>query len=91
MSSGPGGAAWYAIDPAMSRFTVWAFAGGVFSELGHNPTFAVREFEGKVKFDPRVPHGMARATMAGTTVKVKDAEARVRYRDPATEHLRWTI
>lgn len=55
MASGPGGAAWYAIDAGMSRFTVRAFAGGVFSEMGHNPTFAVREFEGSVKFDPRVP------------------------------------
>src|ERR1051325_11425640 len=42
----------YAIDPAVSRFTVRAFAGGMFSALGHNPTIAIRDFTGEAEFVP---------------------------------------
>jgi polyisoprenoid-binding protein YceI len=42
----------YVIDGAVSRFTVRAFAGGMFSALGHNPTFAIREFTGEAHFMP---------------------------------------
>ncbi len=42
----------YAIDPGISRFTVRAFAGGMFSAFGHNPTLAIREFEGEARFSP---------------------------------------
>ncbi len=45
----------YLLDPAHSRFTVQAFAAGMLSFLGHNPTFAVREFQGEVRFDPAAP------------------------------------
>jgi polyisoprenoid-binding protein YceI len=41
----------YVIDVGVSRFTVRAFAGGMFAALGHNPTFAVREFTGEARFD----------------------------------------
>lgn len=40
----------YAVDPAVSRFTVRAFATGMFSALGHSPTLAVRDFEGLATF-----------------------------------------
>jgi polyisoprenoid-binding protein YceI len=40
----------YAIDADMSRFTVKAFASGMLSALGHNPTLAIREFSGEAKF-----------------------------------------
>jgi polyisoprenoid-binding protein YceI len=33
-----------------SRFTVRAFAGGMLSALGHNPTIAIREFVGDIRF-----------------------------------------
>jgi polyisoprenoid-binding protein YceI len=42
----------YAIDPGISRFIVRAFAGGMFSAFGHNPTLAIREFEGEARFSP---------------------------------------
>jgi polyisoprenoid-binding protein YceI len=42
----------YTIDPGMSRFTVRAFASGVFSAFGHNPTIAIRDFSGAADFDP---------------------------------------
>lgn len=42
----------YAIDPGMSRFTVRAFASGFLSAMGHNPTFAIRDFSGEAKFSP---------------------------------------
>jgi polyisoprenoid-binding protein YceI len=42
----------YAIDPALSRFTVRAFASGMLSALGHNPTIAIRDFSGEAEFRP---------------------------------------
>jgi polyisoprenoid-binding protein YceI len=42
----------YILDPASSRFTVQAFAGGMLSGLGHSPTFAIREFTGELRFMP---------------------------------------
>jgi len=39
------------VDAEQSRFTVQAFATGVLSFLGHNPTFGVREFSGHIAFD----------------------------------------
>ena len=45
----------YVIDARTSRFTVRAFAGGMLSALGHNPTIAIRNFSGEVNFDPAAP------------------------------------
>ena len=42
----------YAIDSDMSRFTVRAFATGLFSSLGHSPTVAIRDFSGDAEFVP---------------------------------------
>lgn len=42
----------YRIDAARSRFTVRAFAGGMLSALGHNPTISIREFSGVAQFVP---------------------------------------
>lgn len=36
----------------MSKFTIKAFAAGMLSALAHNPTFAVRQYEGEVNIDP---------------------------------------
>jgi polyisoprenoid-binding protein YceI len=38
----------YSIDAGLSRLTVRAFAAGLLSMLGHNPTIGVRSFEGDV-------------------------------------------
>jgi polyisoprenoid-binding protein YceI len=42
----------YVFDPSVSRFTVQAFATGLLSSFGHNPTIAIRDFEGGVEFPP---------------------------------------
>jgi polyisoprenoid-binding protein YceI len=42
----------YLLDPAPSRFTVQAFAGGFLSGLAHSPTFAIREFTGVLNWTP---------------------------------------
>lgn len=41
----------YRIEPARSRFTVQAFAGGLLSVLAHSPTFAVRSFAGEIRLE----------------------------------------
>ena len=40
----------YRIDVGMSRFTVRAFATGLFSSLGHSPTLAIRDYTGEATF-----------------------------------------
>ena len=45
----------YQIDPGVSRFTIRAFAGGMLSGMGHNPTFLARDIGGQVTFDPGQP------------------------------------
>jgi polyisoprenoid-binding protein YceI len=41
----------YTIDASRSRFTLQAFATGLLSAMGHNPTFAIRKFSGEVVLD----------------------------------------
>jgi polyisoprenoid-binding protein YceI len=50
----------YKIDVGMSRFTARAFATGLFSSLGHNPTLAIREYSGEAGF---LPDGLQQASM----------------------------
>jgi polyisoprenoid-binding protein YceI len=45
----------YRLDPTHSRFTVQAFVAGMFSFLGHSPTFAVNGYAGEVTLDPAAP------------------------------------
>jgi polyisoprenoid-binding protein YceI len=45
----------YVLDKSASRFTVQAFASGMLSVMGHNPTLAIRDFTGDVNFDPGDP------------------------------------
>jgi len=40
-------AARYLINPGLSRFTVRAFASGMLSSFGHNPTIAIRGYTGE--------------------------------------------
>jgi len=40
----------YVIDPKVSTFVVRAFATGLLSSFGHNPTIAIPDFEGEVQF-----------------------------------------
>ena len=41
----------FATDARASRFTVKAFASGMSAGLGHNPTIAIRDFQGEGEFD----------------------------------------
>ena len=40
----------YRIDAERGSFTVQAFAEGMLSFMGHNPTFAVRRYGGEIQF-----------------------------------------
>jgi len=42
----------YVFDKGVSRFTVQAFATGMLSVFGHDPTIAIRDYEGEVQFVP---------------------------------------
>jgi polyisoprenoid-binding protein YceI len=42
----------YIIDPKGSTFTVRAFAAGLLSALGHNPTIAAPDLEGEILLNP---------------------------------------
>jgi polyisoprenoid-binding protein YceI len=42
----------YSIDGSRSNFTVRAFATGLLSAFGHNPTIAIPVFEGQILFNP---------------------------------------
>jgi polyisoprenoid-binding protein YceI len=47
----------YVIDPRASRFSVQAFATGMLSAMGHNPTIGIRTFTGQVDFNPESVEG----------------------------------
>lgn len=47
-----GRSAHFVVDARRSRFTVQAFATGILSAMGHNPTIGIRTFSGEVDFDP---------------------------------------
>ncbi len=49
------GAARYAIDARGSRFTLYAYAGGMLSMVGHDPVIVARELTGDVRFSPEDP------------------------------------
>ncbi len=42
----------YRLVPEKSKFTVQAFAEGLFSAFGHDPVIVIREFNGEVEFKP---------------------------------------
>ena len=43
------------MEPGRSRIIVKAFVTGLLSAFGHNPTIAIRKFEGDVGFSPDAP------------------------------------
>ncbi len=49
------GVARYTLDPGISRLQVRAFATGMLSGFGHNPTFSVRDFSGEIRIPPNGP------------------------------------
>jgi polyisoprenoid-binding protein YceI len=42
----------YVLDKTAGRFTVQAFATGLLSGFGHNPTIGIRDYQGEVSFVP---------------------------------------
>jgi polyisoprenoid-binding protein YceI len=42
----------FRLVPDKSKFTVQAFAEGLFSAFGHDPVILIREFHGEVQFNP---------------------------------------
>jgi len=42
----------FLVDAVASRFTVQAFATGLLSSFGHNPTIGIRDFDGEIECQP---------------------------------------
>jgi polyisoprenoid-binding protein YceI len=53
--AGDAASARFVIDTKRSRFTVQAFATGMLSMMGHNPTIGIRRFSGELNFSPDAP------------------------------------
>ncbi|MGH9704510.1 MAG: YceI family protein [Candidatus Acidiferrales bacterium] len=63
----------YLIDISASRFTVQAFATGLLSSFGHNPTIGMRDYDGEIHFVPETferPH--VRVTVRTGAMEVLD-------------------
>ena len=63
----------YKIDSRASRFTVRAFACGLLSAMGHNPTIAIRDFTGGMNFDPeKFEAGSLELAVRASSLAVED-------------------
>ncbi len=63
----------YVLDARASRFTAQAFATGLLSAVGHNPTIGVRDFSGDVRFSPETLQGSGfRLNIKSTSLSVQD-------------------
>jgi polyisoprenoid-binding protein YceI len=63
----------YVFDPGLSRFTAKAFATGLLASLGHNPSFAIRQFAGEAKFAPDAPEqGSVRIAVQASSLELLD-------------------
>jgi polyisoprenoid-binding protein YceI len=61
----------FVIDAGASRFTVQAFAAGLLSVAGHNPTIGIQDFRGEVDFSPDTLESRAfRLTILASSLKV---------------------
>jgi polyisoprenoid-binding protein YceI len=49
----------YRFDPSQSRFTMRASATGMLSAFAHNPSFAVRDYQGQMRFEGGKIEGLA--------------------------------
>jgi polyisoprenoid-binding protein YceI len=82
----------YRIDAGQSRFTVQAFAEGLFSFFGHNPTIAIRGFGGDVRLVPGTKANasvlvLVQARSLAVTGKISEKDAREIERMIQTEVL----
>jgi polyisoprenoid-binding protein YceI len=63
----------FLIDKTVSRFTVQAFATGLLSSFGHNPTIEIRDWEGELQFVPETyEKAFVRVTVNTTRLDVLD-------------------
>ena len=68
-----GSRARFVIDARRSRFTVQAFATGILSAMGHNPTIGIRGFSGEAEFDSATLEATAlRLTIQAASLEVLD-------------------
>jgi polyisoprenoid-binding protein YceI len=63
----------FLIDRVGSRFTVQAFATGLLSSFGHNPTIGILDFDGQLDFTPETyENASLRLTLRTTSLEVLD-------------------
>jgi len=63
----------YTINVRASRFTVRAFASGMLSALGHNPTIAIRDFTGEAQINAdKLEESFLRITVNAASLGVAD-------------------
>lgn len=63
----------YIIDTRGSTFTVRAFATGLLSSFGHNPTIAIPDFDGEISVNPDVVEkSFLRLTIQSASLNVTD-------------------
>lgn len=63
----------YVVDSRASKFTVQAFATGMLSAIGHNPTLGIRTFSGAVNFNPESIEGNGiKLTINASSLSVMD-------------------
>ncbi|MGA7525489.1 MAG: YceI family protein [Acidobacteriaceae bacterium] len=63
----------YIVDPRASRFTVQAFAAGLLSVAGHNPTIGIRSFSGEVRFSASATQASGfRISIQASSLNVQD-------------------
>lgn len=63
----------YIVDAKTSKFTVQAFATGILSAVGHNPTLRIRNFNGDVHFSPEALQGSGHLSVKAASLSVQDA------------------
>ena len=63
----------FKIDATASRFSVQAFATGFLSAFGHNPTIAIRDYDGEIQFNPdTIDNASVRVTVRTSAMEVVD-------------------
>jgi polyisoprenoid-binding protein YceI len=63
----------YVLDSGLSRFTAKAFATGLLASMGHNPSFAIRQFVGEAKFRADAPEeSSVRIVVQSGTLELSD-------------------
>jgi polyisoprenoid-binding protein YceI len=63
----------FLIDRTASRFTVQAFATGLLSSFGHNPTIGIRDFAGEARFIPETyEQAHLRVTLQTANLEILD-------------------